>query len=246
MYDPFLAGLGLAFNQRVFALMCMACGHAVIPAEVKAHLRNQHGDAHITVNNAKLFEACERLGVRDTLPAFGDGPFKEVEGLALHSGITCLHCRKALIKPSSMSKHYTHAHQEIRPIPKRWPTAWVQRFSLSAGSAYFAVIPLSWTAPTEASTTIEELRSEMLEATKDRERATDARTISPWLLTTKWHEHVKGHDVGELCDLVAFPKGDIPGLQEAVLYLMRGAVVKIDSFPDLILQHLNTSDPAKT
>jgi len=76
---------------------------------------------------------------------------------------------------------------------------------------------------------------------------TDQRCISPWLLTTKWREHVKGHDVKELCNLVAFPtKTEYPGLSAAVQQYFAEATEEMDSLQELTLQNLNTADPIKT
>jgi hypothetical protein len=75
----------------------------------------------------------------------------------------------------------------------------------------------------------------------------DQRCISPWLLTTKWHEHVHGHDVKELCDLIAIPtKMEYPGLSAAVQEYFAEATAEMDSLQELTLQILNTADPVKT
>ena len=241
-----MSSLGFAFNESVRSLICEACEYAIPPLEVKAHCNNQHRDSHMIVDDAELSQVCRRLKVANKPPVYGNGPYTEVEGVKVQKGIVCPYCGKALVKPSSMAKHHGTAHPDIRPAPKEWPDAWVQRFNHGAGSAFFSVNPLRSVVPTEADAIIKQLRSEMQDAKEGRQVSTDARTISPWLLSTKWHEHVKGYDVGELYDLVAFPKQDIPGLKDAVLHLMRGGVGIIGQFSELFLQHLNTPDPAKT
>lgn len=76
---------------------------------------------------------------------------------------------------------------------------------------------------------------------------TDQRCISPWLLTTKWHEHVKGHDAKELCSLIAFPtKMEYPGLSLGVQQYFAEATEEMDTLQELTLQNINTPDPAKT
>jgi hypothetical protein len=75
----------------------------------------------------------------------------------------------------------------------------------------------------------------------------DHRCISPWLLTTKWHEHVQGYDVKELCNLIAFPsKVEYPGLSTAVQEYFAEATDEMESLQELTLQTLNTADPVKT
>ena len=75
----------------------------------------------------------------------------------------------------------------------------------------------------------------------------DKRSVSPWLLTTKWHEHVHGYDVKELYDLVAFPrKTEFPGLVSTVQEYFADATEEMQTLQELTLQMLNTADPAKT
>src|SRR5215470_2006599 len=63
----------------------------------------------------------------------------------------------------------------------------------------------------------ERLEQDDFEHNEGGEGGINARQISPWLLTTRWHEHVAGHDPVELKGLVATPKKDeFPGLHDAV------------------------------
>ncbi|EPQ50228.1 hypothetical protein GLOTRDRAFT_134134 [Gloeophyllum trabeum ATCC 11539] len=78
-------------------------------------------------------------------------------------------------------------------------------------------------------------------------RQINARLVSPWLITTKWHEHVAGYHIGTLIQLVATPKKDeFPGLKKLVFNYMSSATGSIKSTAELVLQTLNTPDPAKT
>jgi hypothetical protein len=57
---------------------------------------------------------------------------------------------------------------------------------------------------------IDRMRKEMEEVTRVVQVPQDKRMVSPWLLTTKWHEHITGPDVMNLRDLVGIPKADDP------------------------------------
>ncbi|KAI6043294.1 hypothetical protein EDC04DRAFT_2510853, partial [Pisolithus marmoratus] len=77
----------------------------------------------------------------------------------------------------------------------------------------------------------------------------DGRMVSPWLLTTRWHEQVAGMDIKQLCSLVALPKnddGDIPGLKDVVEAYYEEAIPLLDRTGELVLQRLNSPDPIKS
>ncbi|KAI6158487.1 hypothetical protein EDD17DRAFT_1488651 [Pisolithus thermaeus] len=77
----------------------------------------------------------------------------------------------------------------------------------------------------------------------------DGRMVSPWLLTTRWHEHMAGKDIKQLCSLVALPKNndaDIPGLRDAVEAYYEEALSLLDRTGELVLQRLNSPDPTKS
>jgi hypothetical protein len=76
----------------------------------------------------------------------------------------------------------------------------------------------------------------------------DGRMVSPWLLTTRWHEHMAGKDIQQLCSLVALPKNEdafIPGLRDAVEAYYEEAITLLDKTGELVLQRLNSPDPTK-
>lgn len=75
----------------------------------------------------------------------------------------------------------------------------------------------------------------------------DPRTVSPWLLSTKWHEHIEGFETTELRNLISFPgKEELQGLPKLVELYFQDATGLLPSTSELTLQKLNTSDPAKT
>lgn len=81
----------------------------------------------------------------------------------------------------------------------------------------------------------------------------DGRLVSPWLLTTRWHEYVAAFDTPakEIRGRVALPqpdKGDeedFRTLKDMVEAYFQEAVSLIDSMDELVLQRLNSPDPMK-
>jgi hypothetical protein len=128
----------------------------------------------------------------------------------------------------------------------------MQRFSLANTGphrALFRVQPPSSVLPNKTASPLMHARQQMAKALEvPRKRSNvDQRSISPWLLSTHWHEHVYGYNVKELCDLVSSPnKKEFPGLQDIVYDYFSEATQDIRTLQELTLQILNTNDPAKT
>ncbi|KAG2088572.1 uncharacterized protein F5147DRAFT_525879, partial [Suillus discolor] len=92
------------------------------------------------------------------------------------------------------------------------------------------------------------MRKEMADVIRVKQIPQEKRMVSPWLLTTKWHEHVAGHDVATLRKLVEFPKVDdpiMPKIAHVVEAYFDGALRLLEVTDELILQRLNSPDPLK-
>ncbi|KAJ7105805.1 hypothetical protein C8R44DRAFT_942367 [Mycena epipterygia] len=77
----------------------------------------------------------------------------------------------------------------------------------------------------------------------------NARMISPWLMRTRWHEHIlpyRPHSA-ELRELVAIPNSHDPlaALHESVTQYFFRATALIDGTDELVLQKLNSKNPDK-
>ena len=95
---------------------------------------------------------------------------------------------------------------------------------------------------------LDQLQKEMATVLEDPYQLTmtDHRSISPWLLTTRWHEHIEGYQVNELINLIAFPKeNEFPGLKTVVIQYFQEATNLLPSLSELTLQILNSADPVK-
>jgi hypothetical protein len=246
---PYLESLGLVVDPVLSCLCCESCRIALVPKHVNAHIKKMHGLDSIDVNGVKLAEACKRLGALSDLPNMKGPNIKQQHaGLALYDGIGCTRCQYACLSRESMRKHFQQCHQDVK-LQTIWPQALVQQLDKQTSNTFFRVEP--WAKPEAMPDSIylknleESLEAERTEGRREGE--TNARQISPWLLTTRWHEHIAGHDPIELKELVTVPKKhEFPGLHDAVKYLFKVALDMIDNCPELVLQRLNTPDPAKT
>ncbi|KAG2037030.1 hypothetical protein BDR03DRAFT_1011159 [Suillus americanus] len=73
--------------------------------------------------------------------------------------------------------------------------------------------------------------------------------VSPWLPTTRWHEHTCGHLTGHFHDMVVIPKDDddedLLKLKDAVKVYFQDALDLLPTTDEITLQRLNSSDPIK-
>jgi Orsellinic acid/F9775 biosynthesis cluster protein D len=202
--EPVLNSLGLVVDPDLAALCCEVCQIALVPTEVESHLKTQHRDAKVKVQTALLLKVCEKLAIGPGLPAL---PFsetvKQYAGLAMYTGIGCQLCPYASTSSEVMKRHYRNRHP-TEPVPARWPSVDLQQLNRSSHKSFIHVKPLHVARPTEDELCLDQLYGELEELDrKDHNVAINARQISPWLLSTCWHEHIEGHDVSELRSSVA-------------------------------------------
>jgi hypothetical protein len=127
-------------------------------------------------------------------------------------------------------------------------SCYAQRLSDKPGEYYFFFEVTEANCP-KSNSSLESLLNKMEVELKDVLQVDltpqDACSITPWLLTTQWHEHVERYDTAELKALVALPKEELPGLRELVLAYMERATELISATSLITLQCLNTPDPEK-
>lgn len=243
-----MESIGLQVNTRLNVLLCASCQSSVLPDQVQAHFRNNHKDSKTKVDKAAIETSRTALTIMDGLPALDGGPYLEFAGLAVHDGLVCGACPKIYGTVASLKKHYSKKHAQTS-VPSEFAPTQCQRLCNGLNRNYFAIIPAN-VVPTEPTEDIiKDLRElvEVMWAEDDAALEYDPRQVNPWLRTTKWHEHVKGYKTEDLRALVAQPsKDDFPELKDAVVALLRHSMGTIAKVPELSLQKLNTSDPAKT
>jgi hypothetical protein len=151
-----------------------------------------------------------------------------------------------LRKKSSMRDHGQKQHPKH---PPKWTPCSVQQFNSGSASRLFEVIPpppLPAIGFTERDIIDELLHRVQGEGDGADPEPTDARLVSPWLNRTGWHLHTKGHDVAQLRALAATPlKEEFPGLGDAVKAYLESTIADLGWLDTLVLQHLNSADPAK-
>jgi hypothetical protein len=246
-YQAYIHSLGLVINTQLHCFCCEFCEVALTPSQVQGHISRVHAGSKICVDHQLLQASAEAL---DVLPDFPSPPGEltpPFDHIKVQEGLRCSHCPKVLGQPESMKKHHNLLHHD-HPVPAKWSSCFMQRLSTQPGyaSSFFEVMAPIPQLTTSIDVMIQKLNDDMENARKLDVTAQCSRRISPWLLTTGWHEHVAGHDTQELLDLISFPReAEFPQLKQTVLAYMEQATALINSTAELPLQRLNTPDPTK-
>jgi hypothetical protein len=252
----YLDSLGLVVNQTLRCLCCEWCQVAIPPAQVSAHLKNSvHKGSGFSVNPTKLKNALTEMGVEDDLPLPPCTTWEQsapypFHGLKVLKGFACHLCSQLTISEKYLRDHYTMNHPND-PSPSQLHQCLMQRLSLASSGPHRVLfrVKAEDLINMEQDSPLAQVQAQMNKvlAAPRKRNTVDQRSVSPWLLTTQWHKHVKDYDVKELCGLVSFPKKtEFPGLQEVVEEYFLEATDEIPTYQELTLQILNTADPVKT
>ncbi|KAG1759873.1 hypothetical protein EV702DRAFT_1208104 [Suillus placidus] len=209
------------------ALCCHICQVALTPDHVSGHIENKHPT--IKLDSKQYSEAVDDMKVPMTLPTSiaGGRDCSAYKGLLVQDGIACDSCSYACGSKATMGNHHRAEHRSI-PTPMQWSPCKMQQLNKGAHSRFWRVAEVE-EMPDDYQKALDRMRKEMAEVTRVEQVPQDKRMVSPWLLTTKWHEHVAGHDIMTLRKLVQIPKADDPIMPPQ----------------ELILQRLNSPDPSK-
>lgn len=246
---PYLHKLGIAYNTALPGLICLSCGIAVTPSHLFQHLKRNHKGG-VSIDKQLLNSDIQLLGVNDDLPALDCLAVRpEIQGLLLHAGLRCSVCNKIYGVQSSIIKHHHEKHHDL-PVPRSWTTVDAQQLDHTLHRSFFPVTPASPANVHPTQALIDDLRAAM-EASDASSRPADycldPRLVSPWLKSNRWLDLIKDRSLEELQGMVAILKKDeFPGLVPAVHQLFLGSEHVFELVPELILQRLNTPDPAKT
>ena len=228
------------------ALCCLICQVALQPDQISGHMDNAHSG--LRLDDIQYCQAIANMKVVTTLPTsiIGGRHKKAYKGLKVHDGLACNACTFVCGSEEWMKKHHRTEHPTMI-LPKEWSFCKMQQLNKGGNKRFWQIAndeePLH-----DHQDIIDRLRKEMAEVTRVEEVAQENRMISPWLMTTKWHEHVAGHDISMLRKLVEIPKADdpeMPHLQEAVEEYFIHAQTLLKVTDELILQRLNSPDPIK-
>ena len=173
-----------------------------------------------------------------------DKPCQEIDGLPVYDGLQCSMCAACFVKPDSIKKHFRERHLGSVP-PSTFTVVSVQHFDEGIHRSYFPVIPVD-----HPKSSFEDFMRAVgrcyppLEPSSATDATVDARTLSPWLRQTRWHELIGESKIEDLRALVAMPKPlEFPGLHEGIARFYSDASELIDQTSTLILQKLHSPMP---
>ncbi|KAI6017508.1 hypothetical protein EDC04DRAFT_2902508 [Pisolithus marmoratus] len=220
LHNSYLDSLNLAVNAEFDFLTCQICQTALGPDDVKQHLTKMHGTQSRYKDD--LFKlAISALKVVLQPPPHITRPRSIVRGMSMKASCTAT---------SQHAKAHSWWHckiQQLGPGPGHVQSFWEVE-SIQDGSG-----------PTLHQSLVESLLKELEPTLQVIQTPLDGHMVSPWLLTTRWHEHMAGKDIKQLCSLVTLPKnndGDIPGLRDAVEAYYEEALSLLDKTGELVLQ----------
>ncbi|KAI6096772.1 hypothetical protein F5141DRAFT_1067498 [Pisolithus sp. B1] len=195
------------------------------------------------------------LRVATSLPTVS-GPRSEVHGLALFDALACNFCTTVYTKHKNMREHHGKKHPDM-PIPQNWRSCKAQCIKVEG----IGMVRQLWEVTSDAGkgedsrekVLVDKLLKELGEQLHTVQVPTDGRLITPWLLTTRWNEWAKWlkKPTEELRALVALPRSSTAEeehykmLPECIQLYFEEALALIDTTDELVLQRLNSPDPAK-
>ncbi|KAI5996590.1 hypothetical protein F5J12DRAFT_785376 [Pisolithus orientalis] len=244
--DKFLDSLNLAVNAEFHFLTCQVCEMALRAGEVKSHLAKIHG-RQATYSDMTLKLAMASLEVTEQLPTGITGPRTIVHGLKVIEAMACSHCDFLSRSTEHLQKHHSRDHP-METRPKHWRACKVQHLKESSGElqAFWEVED----GDKQSQPTARQVLLKELEPTLEVVQSPpDGHMVSPWLLTTQWHEHLAGKNIKQQCGLVMLPKADdglIPGLKEVVQAYYQKALSLLEHTGEIVQKRLNSPNPMKS
>ncbi|KAG2047860.1 P-loop containing nucleoside triphosphate hydrolase protein, partial [Suillus hirtellus] len=174
-----------------------------------------------------------------------------MDGLAIHDAFACRHCDKVLLSEKKIREHSSLKHKDL-PIPGAWRICRAQRFQSGGGQSGHQVFWEIYESDGDSTTSLDSIIQNVLSKIGDElvvpQLPRDDRMISPWLLTTRWHESIGIYPPEALRKMVALPQ-DGEGLQKlkhSVEIYFETALALIPTTDELTLQKLNSPDPVKS
>ncbi|KAI5985430.1 hypothetical protein EDC04DRAFT_2913772 [Pisolithus marmoratus] len=255
IHHPYLDGLNMMVNVELRFLICQLCEEGIAPTAGRAHLVNKHAELLPMFDQDHFDSITMQLQVATSLPNIV-GPRSRVHGLAVFDAMACDSCTMVYTKQKKMRAHHGSKHGDL-PIPQHWRPCKAQRMKPEGAG----MVRQLWEVATQARAgedsreraLADKLLGELEEQLKTVRVPKDNRLVSPWLLTTRWHEWARWlrKPTEELRAMVALPRPSLPEeehyktLVETIELYFEEAVTMIDSTDELVLQRLNSPDPVK-
>ncbi|KAG2063370.1 hypothetical protein BDR04DRAFT_1123305 [Suillus decipiens] len=246
LHHPYLDTINVVVDPDLLVLCCQICQVAVPPSQMPSHIGNAH--SAVRVDEDKYFRAVADMKIASSLPPFvAGGRYRTAyPGLKIHDGLACDSCAFTCGARDWMAKHHRDKHPTVT-LPKQWSPCKMQQLNKGSNRQFWRVAGDDEVA-CDYQEVIDKMRKEMADVIRVEQVPREKRMVSPWLLTTKWHEHVAGHDVATLRKLVEFPKADdptMPNIAHGVEAYFESALRLLEVTDELILQRLNSPDPLK-
>lgn len=183
----------------------MSCGVAFQADVMLKHLKNDNHKFDKTVVDEVQFRAAlKACNILSALPSPPTTLVPAVAGLMLHDGYLCSQCPTLKSTKGSIDRHVRDHKNKIHPQP--YTPCHIQRFNSTAGTprTWFQVQSPAVDIPSRSilDQYLMDMESQLGAAIYDPNTSNDPRTISPWLLSTKWHEEVEGKDLIALCESI--------------------------------------------
>ncbi|KAI6107256.1 hypothetical protein EDD17DRAFT_1477604 [Pisolithus thermaeus] len=255
IHHPYLDNLNLVVNAEFHFLVCQVCKEGIDAPSGRAHLVNKHPELLPSFDQEHYDDIVSQLRVATSLPTVS-GPRSEVHGLALFDALACNFCTTVYTKHKNMREHHGKKHPDM-PIPQNWRSCKAQRIKVEG----LGMVRQLWEVTSDAGkgedsrekVLVDKLLKELGEQLHAVQVPTDGRLITPWLLTTRWNEWAKWlkKPTEELRALVALPRSSTAEeehykmLPECIQLYFEEALALIDTTDELVLQRLNSPDPAK-
>ncbi|KAG2045750.1 hypothetical protein BDR06DRAFT_1015331 [Suillus hirtellus] len=246
LHHPYLDTINVVIDPNLLVLCCQTCQVALPPSQMPSHIVNAH--SAVRVDDDRYCQAVVDMKIAPTLPSSVTGGryHAAYRGLRIHDGLACDSCAFACGARDWMAKHHRDKHPTV-PLPKQWSPCKMQQLNKGSNKQFWRVAG-NHDVVCDHQEVIDKMRKEMADVIRVEQVPQEKRMVSPWLLTTKWHEHVAGHDVATLRRLVEFPKVDdpiMPKIAHGVEAYFDGALRLLEVTDELILQRLNSPDPLK-
>lgn len=194
-----------------------------------------------TISLQQYWQAIHQCNITNTQIRPPTGTPPPVFGLPVHKGYRCSECSRC-----ASSIHSLKQHMCIQPSYNYTPTH-MQRFNISITRAWFPVqAPHNMNEDNATlNTQLQQVLTDFQSLDYAQTSVDDARKLSPWLMTTKWHVYTAGLELGLARKVVAIEGGDkdYPSLHAMLRAYITTAESSIDTLNTLVLQRLNTDDP---
>lgn len=247
--SPLLRTYGLAIETRHRLLLCLSCGSAVIPSQLKSHLYAKHAVKFSEDDRSTLLQLLSLCHIKvSSLPLLKEPLLHRIEGLPTIESYPCPCCRTVGTTYESLKSHMRQKHKGT-PYPGQQVMVSIQPLHHASGRKQVRLQAQKEEVVRFSAKDILSQASDMLtpeaSASNGVAPVTDPRLLCPWLRKIRWQDLTIGKDIEELIMLVKFPTEEEYGplLSLGLLHLLSLASTKFDTTSELILQRLNTPKP---